>query len=434
MHRKDASGERSNISFYSALAVNHCTSSGTTDYHMQIFGSFSGTAPDDLSGKFYFPVVLAAIGIAISLFSFPFLSEMPSYLDQARSLADGNLIDPGLGYSTPIGYPGLLSAFYSMGGVSGIIVFQSLVHLGITCFCWRILRKCGVSSALIGIGTLIISLHPHILLNIKRINEGALASLVILLILDNLIRAPRSNTGSIILGIYHSILILLRPNAITLIPLAVYCIHSVSRNMKSSLRNLTLTIITGATFYLGFSKFVTSSFLFWPKNGPYNFFAGNNQFTASSLLENQNAEQSIKPALENAGYLPESAYDISGSEYNELAISFITSEPIEFIRLIFLKCYVFFSPRLANADNFIEFFLQAALASFPVIWLCLIAFYSRRKYTNLDKALIVLVLLYTAPFLITNADPRMRLPLDVVFILHSLILLDRNFPYKINPA
>jgi hypothetical protein len=43
-----------------------------------------------------------------------------------------------------------------------------------------------------------------------------------------------------------------------------------------------------------------------------------------------------------------------------------------------------------------------------------------------DKLLLVVELLYILPFLITNSDPRLRVPLDALLLLHLVSLLYRR--------
>jgi hypothetical protein len=61
------------------------------------------------------PLGVAAVGIAAALAALPFLAELPVNLEYARTLAKGaQLAVTAEPYSTPVGYPLLLTPFVAL--------------------------------------------------------------------------------------------------------------------------------------------------------------------------------------------------------------------------------------------------------------------------------------------------------------------------------
>jgi hypothetical protein len=160
-----------------------------------------------------------------------------------------------------------------------------------------------------------------------------------------------------------------------------------------------------------------------PENGPYNFYAGNNAFTERALLTSLNAEPSIYPSLLSEGF--STNVNIYNPDlrlyYMKHALLQTRDQPLETIKLVLLKLVTLLRPDtkiypLSSLGGMV----QAALALAIPIWLvALIA--SRGEAWRLSDSLFALfVVSYVTPYLVTNSDPRFRIPLDVLLLTHAI--------------
>jgi hypothetical protein len=58
-----------------------------------------------------------------------------------------------------------------------------------------------------------------------------------------------------------------------------------------------------------------------------------------------------------------------------------------------------------------------------VFFLILLVLPGRAPLDRVDRLLLIVYAVYILPFLLTNSDPRFRIPLDVLLLLHSVRLL-----------
>ena len=76
-----------------------------------------------------------------------------------------------------------------------------------------------------------------------------------------------------------------------------------------------------------------SQFLFWPNNGAYNLFAGNNPYSYESLKSYHNSEYSLPEANEWCGLTTKHPHNVSSIEYFNCTLKFILNDFLSFVKI-----------------------------------------------------------------------------------------------------
>lgn len=236
--------------------------------------------------------------------------------------------------------------------------------------------------------------------------------------------------NAILSGILFGYMVLVRPNYIILLPLTIVALFI---NGVVHLRFIIALIVAFATIG-AITIPLTDCLLILPTNGAYNFFAGANSFTSTALIHSYNAEPSIQEALGVVGeqgdcrglkcleHNPLKQPEMS-TKYRRLAIQYIEQHPLQFLKLAVLKIFTLFRPdyrqvyRSSLAPPILLFAAQTIMALPSLLWgitrLLLLPTHGLWK----GALVLPLALMYIVPFALTNADPRLRLPLDIVLML-----------------
>ena len=382
-----------------------------------------------------FPWTASALGALAATFTVPLLIELPIYFSEASHLAAGNLLPTTHPLSWPIGYSLILSPFVFFAGINGIVAIQVAAY-AVTCWLfWKLLidvaaaNRRRVSPIVLGLGVALVAFHPYLLLDIKRINESAFTPLLTLVVCRWMLVEEVSHRfrDAVLLGMSLGLYVLMRPNAVTIALLPLMAAF-ISRSEKPAFYWLAIYLVALFGLYVAASLLATGQMFYWPSNGPYNLAAGNNPFAMSELLHHQNGEPSLPAALAAAGMPGVEPYSIAPDMYSRLAMNYAIDHPVQFLELIGIKIIVLFSPRLFNADTTFKVITQSLLL-YPVV-AYLIAFVGRIKtgtFTRPDWLMLGMVILFTVPFAVTNADPRLRMPLDLAMLAMAFVWLDEKF-------
>jgi hypothetical protein len=196
-----------------------------------------------------------------------------------------------------------------------------------------------------------------------------------------------------------------------------------------------------------------------PRYGAYTTFIGNNPYSEEAFLGSLNGEPSYLPAVAAAaaeGRSPPGGplgldlenYSDQTPEFDRYLMAeakrFVAERPAEALRLVGVRFVTLFRPdlRMVNrsstgAGSWLLTAVQVGMALVPLVWLAarLLAVFRRRP---VGWALPALVGLYLLPFLLTNADPRFRLPADFLMLLDlSVITVRKSDPHcatRTNPC
>lgn len=384
-----------------------------------------------LNREFLLLALLTALIVTAGLFSalaFPLELTMRSYMEMAQVLLSGRLLNESF---LPVGYAAMVALATKLGVAHGLALIQAALYLLAIRLTWVFLheRLRGAPSALVLLVLCLVAFHPYMLINIHRVNDNAInVSLMLFLWVWMCHQSVRGNFDAVecvIAGCALGGLLLTRPNSISLVPVLVLASALGGGAAKDRLKSLLVFFASTALTYGLVAWLITGSIAFWPQNGPYNLYAGNNPFSNDTLLGKGNGEESLDMALRSEGLLPAGvpAYEVAPAVLKGLALQHIQSHPTEFLKGMLIKAWVLLGPDLRQAHSLPKVLVQWLLASPFVIWGGVLMRSTYLGWRKIDWMPVLFLVMYLAPFLIFNADARLRTPLlDVLFLLHASAL------------
>jgi len=387
-----------------------------------------------MRGDSWHTALLAAAALALGLavaavVTRPLEATMPVYLELAEALRQGPLAES----FEPLGYPWLISVVPARSP----LVAVTALHLA--CFCGLVImvlaeslrhlrRASGWARPAIVLLAAAVFLSPYGLANLTRVNDNGINTALVLLLY--LVVRHRAASGAITAlggGALLGALVFIRPNLVSLLPLVM--IRNAGRG-----RIAAAMAAAGAgglvLAYVVASLVATGRPLFWPQNGPYNLLAGNNPYAMASLQQDYNAESSLAGAMRWCGRAG-TAREASPPVLLACARRFVVEEPMQAVSVTAYKFFnLMLRPNLRLADSFGEQVLQWGMTILPAAWwgVTLIAWWSTGRVV--DPLALNFVMLFALPFVLTNADPRFRLPLDAIYATSLMQLAARPLPWR----
>ncbi|MDP3725365.1 MAG: hypothetical protein Q8R20_02770 [Nanoarchaeota archaeon] len=371
----------------------------------------------------------AVLAVAVTRPHLNFSFFVQLLFDDAKEFADTGIITSDF---MPSGYAGFLGSCIKIGGTNGIPACQTFIYAGILLTTFLFLRLRGVQNVLLLFPILAIALHPVLLLNVWRIHDGNLTILLLFgFLAAGISSARRGNTWSIIAcGISLGLLITVRQNAIPLLVPALLLLWS--GNARKNIWRATTLFLVSAFVAMAVVNITTKQTIFsFGRQGPYNFFAGANEYAAPYLLKDYSAEQSLGKALRARGFSSaaesfEGWSSVPSETYTKLALKYIENHPVQYVKLTALKLFTLLRPGYHMTENFtwdsvegLKRFSKIILAAPFFIWVFFV-YKTRDDFFDRELFFVFLaVVLYVLPFLAANADPRYRFPLDIICIADS---------------
>ncbi len=351
---------------------------------------------------------------------------MPAYFDLANSLPKGTA---QFGF-LPIGYSALIADWLGIGLENNIRLIQLLALWGtwIYLFFWMRNKKLRVlmqlsqwDLLLIYLSLFLIFINPLFFRGIVRTSDNSFNLGIIALLFCLFLKTDhtRSLQPWLFIGLLMGLFVLIRPNSVSLLP--VFALSS-----NRSLRAFCCLALTTFITYALLSYLLTQSFWFWPSNGPYNFFAGNNPFAFDEIIRNYNAEYSLDSALKWCGQ-NETRFSTTGPVFLHCAQRFVLEEPLLFVKTTLLKLYnLLLRPNLRLANTPVKAIAQLFLAFPFFVWWGLFLFRSPFRSFLISRRTAVFIFFYSVPFVMTNSDPRFRMPLDIIYGLSFFLFAIRS--------
>lgn len=346
--------------------------------------------------------LIAATALAITR---PLEVTMPAYLELADQLRHGPLERS----FEPLGYPWLIARMHFASAPASVKALHLLSYAALAGLTIAVSRGIAVSSPLAAcIGSAAVLLHPYVLINIVRVNDNGVG----VPLLFSVWALARAASAPAVIGGLLGVLVAVRPNAITLWPLIV-----LGFNVGHRWRALRVSLAALAVVHIGLSLAMSGILSSRPTNGGYNLFAGNNPFSLSSLVAEYNAEPSLGAGLAWCGVvgLPKA---IDDATYARCTLRFVRSEPLLWLRTTVYKVYnLMFRPNLRRASGWLETLVQVLIVVPAVAWVALTVLILARTGRLPDPVSAIVVTAYVVPFVVTNSDPRFRLPLEPILIM-----------------
>jgi hypothetical protein len=353
---------------------------------------------------------------------------MPVYLELAAGLRQGPLATS----FEPLGYPWLIAMF------PGATIEASAKGLHLFCYAalvslvaWLTARTTGFRWLPV-LCAVAILFNPYVLVNLYRLNDNNVNVPMVLGVFALTTSIPGYADRSRLLAMAASgaalgALVLVRPNATSLVPavLFAYWWHVRPRLAGVVATGAVVVAAAGLVFAL-LAAVVTGRPDFWPGNGAYNMFAGNNPAALPALVVDYNAEPSLTAGLAWCGVATE-ARGVAPSVYTRCTWRFILEQPTAFARVTAYKLYNFLlRPNLRLSHTAGARLAQFAMAGVPLAWWAVTLVVLARTGRLMDPVATAFVTAYALPFVLTNSDPRLRLPLDAVYVV-SLALAASNW-------
>lgn len=398
-----------------------------------------------------YPRAYLSIALALESAAAAAISRGPhgASLPQVR-LGVRDLVETGQIHSTflPVGYPAMLAwaervgAHLRLSAGTAIVAVQTLVMLLIVLSARAVSMAFGGSARFATTVGLLIGLYPEYVSMLRSLNDTDVVLLNLLLALLTLLRLrerairPRAFWAGAALGFGVTV----RPNLLLMAVLLIWAVWGLPRWKLAE--SVAVAGIAFALVYAGITA-VAHGRPFFPRNGPYNLFAGLNPYTGVALERNLNAEDSIVPALAADGIQTHLDWtrdpdrrgtaDPRDEQYAPLYVaeskSYVRAHPGDAARLTLLKLVTLMRQSPSdwyNEETHHPLFKQVARRLVVCLLPCWILLMVLRRWNAAiqPSGLVVwMVVLYLLPFVLTNADPRFRLTLEGLVLLDTARML-----------
>ena len=380
-------------------------------------------------------LVLLPVIVAATVITVPFSTPMGGFWSDAQQFARLGHISSVF---TPCGYPAFLGIALRGGGTAGVVTAQFALYVAILLSVYQILRLLAIDRSQAAIAAALLGFHPEVVINIKKIWDTNITAVFLLLLCAALLTMMRKGLTPVrtaILGVLWGSSMSVRPNfpaMILPIVFALWFAAGRTHRVRTLCLHAGLTLaIAGVT--LAAVNIAAHGAFFLPENGPYNLYAGDNAFTAQALLVNLNAEPSIYPSLMANGFGPNVDVYNPGLRpyYVHQAFLFIRQQPLGALKLLALKLVTLLRPDtkiypLASLGGFVKGILALAIP----FWLLSLLVFRSRPWETGDWLFVMFAVAYVVPFLLTNSDPRFRIPLDILLLTHALSRAARFSPAR----
>jgi len=375
----------------------------------------------------------AAIALRIQI-----THPMPGYwADTIEWATTGRVVDT----FTPLAYPLFAGPAYRIGGERGILVLQVFLQLALAGVCYLVLREMRLPVAWSAYGSFPVVLFPDLLLSVSKLWDQTLSTVLLLIFVFVCLRiahsVPSPSLGlTATSGLLFAGAIFCRPNLILLLPIVLFLLLPRRTNLSGTgtAVHVALFLVLAAA---GFSLLGIASHgaFYFPGNGPYNLYAGHNPQTRAALLDHLNGEFSLAPDF-YAAHPNEPLPDFHSAEmadsFTRRSIQFASHHPGEELGLFAIKLFTFFRPdtklhSLFSASGLIKSFLALPV----ILFLAILLLPGSPPLSFYDRLLFAFEICYVLPFLLTNSDPRFRIPLDALLLLHLASLFYRRHNYRL---
>jgi len=372
-------------------------------------------------------VVVLTLSLVWNDLNYSFFIQL--LFDDAREFADKGTITSGF---MPVGYSSFLGSCLKISGVGGIPACQAFIYIGVLLVIFLFLRLGGVRGILLALGVLVIAFHPVLLLNIWRIHDGNITVLLLFGYLAAGISFLRlRNMWSVLaMSIFVGLLFTVRANTISLVLPAIFLLFSSFKvSPQKNLKRIAIFLVVTIVVFVSVNMIVKQRLFFFPEHGFYNLFAGTNEYSEKYLLKNFSGEKSLGEALNIRGY-PVETFDewlsFPPETYKELALEYVIEHPFEYVKLAALKSFTILRPGYHITQDFVWGSVEGLkrfskiILSLPFFVWVFFVWKTKKGFFDRENMLIFLsVVFYIIPFLLANADPRFRFPLDIIFIADS---------------
>jgi len=390
-----------------------------------------------LNWRYWLVLLLVPSALAALIIRFvPFSQPMPLFFQQAQ-----NLIDTGHVSSTFVasGYSLFAAAGLKLGGVLGLECLQGSVYVALAAAIWLCLQRMSVPDKRALIATLGVVAYPDLLITVAKSWDVDLSSLLFLLTFWAalvVITSGATVARTTLLGCIWGVGMSVRPNLLLLFPALVFAIAKApslsSTKTKSWTRRMaisSLCLVVGGGSLAAINTGIHGSF-YWPENGPYNLYQGHNPYTIESLRTSLTGEALVERALHAEG-VDYSKVDLGSASMRSFftahSVAFARTHPGQEVEIALLKFVTVLRPDTKTHRVLSPFGVVKSFLALPVpVWIFSLVWWRRYKWDSIDWLAIGFAIFYLLPFVIVIADPRYRVPLDLLALMHTVHVWSRH--------
>ncbi len=324
----------------------------------------------------------------------------------------------------PGGYPQLAGLFFAKAGPSGVVGLQALLYCAVAAVLYLTLRETTGKPVAAALAAFVLSVDPDLLASIPKLWDTEISVLFVSGLAYLCLRLrDRERWTPWLLGATWGLSLSVRPNlALMALPIA-YAVAVFSNPHRA---RVAATVLVLAVAVLAATNTVVHGSFYLPQNGPYNFFAGANPYTVRALLDHFNAEPSLPQAMADHGIFVTDWYTLAyNADYTRFALQFLAAHPLEWLWIGVVKLFTLLRPDTKAHALLSAFGLSKLLTALATpVWLVVLL--TVRRFESIDRLMLIAIGAYILPFLLTDADPRFRVPLDVLVLTHAAMLLLRD--------
>lgn len=378
-------------------------------------------------------ILTAAVATAVAALMHVSAPVAPARLQVLSDIIAGRSIaySPySVGYFEFSGYAIRISPRY------GLVAAQGVLYILTVLFSYWTLLRMGARGAFPLMGGIAVALYPNLIVAIARFQDTGISCFLLSVFAWLVMRLRDSGlspANAAISGALFGLTLLVRPNAFTLAPVAMFA-AIIGRRL--GVRDLVLFAgsigFTVGILALGIMPVKGRFDVFDRYYGAYSFVAGTHEGAIGASLRDYNGEMSLPESLQKLG-IPSPGLgqtsDLLASQYMETGLRYIHDHPFGYVVLELVKLLNLFRPDFRNVETsfippLITKALHLAIAAIFFVWL-LLRYVSRRSFGIGDGFLLVpIAFVYLVPFLATGTDPRYRVPVDALFLLECVYCIE----------
>ncbi len=364
------------------------------------------------------PLLLAIVTLSLVPLSAPTYNYLQDAQDYA---ATGHIIDT----TFPVEFTWFAGLSMKAFGGRGPEILQTLLYLLNVLVVWAVARKAGAGPRNAIFAALATALYPQLILSVTKVWDVELAVLLLALLLLCTLSILRDGIGpwtGLMAGAVIGLSSAQRPNMLFLFALPLYFVLVARASWPRKLVSLATGCGVAALLLFGINTLAHGSF-FLEQNGAYNLVQGHNEFARETMLQNLNSEPTIVLIMQADGLDP-THIDESDPKlqkyFKQRAIAYIRTHPGEEVKIAVVKFWTVFRPntRVHGGVGAAALAIVAVSLIFPAWLILLILRAARTGLDRLDWTFVAAFILYVLPFIITCADPRYQIAIEVCLLAH----------------
>jgi hypothetical protein len=334
-----------------------------------------------------------------------------------------------------VGYPAFAACAIRLFGTHGWVAAQGILYVATVLLSFATLCGLGVTRRAAFAGALTVALYPTILFTVTKFGDTGVSCFLLSMFAFLLMRLKTVGLtvlNTAIAGALFGVILLVRPNAITLAPLTIWVAFHGRRGIVSKLAHLAGASVVALAIAAAIIIPLKGHLVIFDRYyGAYTFANGTHEHALGGMLHDYNGELAMPKSMKELG-LPFYGLDRNdpavADQYMHVGWNFIREHPFRYGVLEAFKVINLFRPDYRNVEmSFVPAWAGRAvhtiIAALFVVWAALR--WRCRHLIGASGGLLVipLLVLYFAPFVATNTDPRYRVPMDVVLIIDSVLCL-----------